>query len=243
MQVHIGCSGFHYDHWREKFYPEDLAKTKWLEYYAGHFKTVEINNSFYRMPTEKTVKNWYSVTPEKFIFSVKGPQYITHRKKLSVDEPMQSYLTQFQKIVSFLGEKTGPILWQLPGYYNPNPQKFEIFCKLISKDFDHIFEFRNDKWFNNEIYNILQKYGLGLCIVSSPKVQGVVKATSETAYIRLHGKGSMYSDNYSDQDLVEWKNKLVKLDAKKLFAYFDNDANAYAVYNAKTLAKMFGDNL
>src|SRR5437763_1163982 len=107
MQVYIGCSGFHYDHWREKFYPADLAKTKWLEYYASHFKTVEINNSFYRMPSEKTVKNWYSVTPDNFIFSVKGPQYITHRKKLSIDEPMQNYLTQFQKIVAFLGEKTG----------------------------------------------------------------------------------------------------------------------------------------
>lgn len=239
MENYVGCSGFYYKHWIDKFYPEDLPKSKWLGYYAEHFNTVELNNSFYRMPDEKAVKNWYTITPASFIFSVKGLRFITHLKKLTVDEMMIDYLTRFQNVISLLKDKLGPVLWQLPGNFNLNLTKLDKFCELLNTDFYHVFEFRNKEWFTQEVYDLLEKYKYGLCIVSGPeKVPEIVKSTSETGYVRFHGK-AMYSSNYSNEDLKEWKMKLEKLPAKRLFAYFNNDANAYAVSNAQYLTSLF----
>jgi len=240
MEKFIGCSGYYYDHWKDIFYPQGVPKYKWLEFYANHFNTVEINNTFYRMPDEKTVKNWYVRTPAGFLFSVKGFRVITHMKKLSVDTMLLDSLHQFQHTVRFLKDKLGPLLWQLPGSFTMNIGKLEKFCAALSPEFQHVFEFRNASWFTQEVYEVLQKYNHGLCIVSSPgNVLEVVKTTSDVAYIRFHGKGSWYDDNYSNEDLQHWKQKLEHIEAAKLFAYFNNDIGGYAIGNAKYLRSLF----
>jgi uncharacterized protein YecE (DUF72 family) len=240
METYIGCSGYYYNHWKGLFYPEDLPKRKWLIYYSEHFNTVEINNTFYRMPEEKSIKNWYSITPANFIFSIKGLRFITHLKKLSVDNLLLDSLNQFQHIAGKLEEKTGPVLWQLPGNFKLNLAKLEKFCSVLSTEFQHVFEFRNETWFIEPVYDILKNYDHVICIVSGPdKVPEVVKAISETSYIRFHGKNSWYSGNYRNEDLIEWKEKLRNIHAGKLFAYFNNDANAYAINNGRYFASLF----
>src|SRR5665647_2644372 len=166
MKKYIGCSGFYYNHWKGPFYPQDLSKSKWLPFYAEHFNTVELNNTFYRMPEEKAVKNWYAVTPANFIFAVKGYRYISHLKKLSIDAESLQSLEQFYRIAGLLKEKLGPVLWQLPGGFAVNIPKLEKFCSVLSTEFKNVFEFRNVSWFTQGVYDVLEKYSIGLCIVS-----------------------------------------------------------------------------
>lgn len=240
MKKYIGCSGYYYNHWKGVFYPEKLPKNQWLVFYSSHFNSVEINNTFYRMPQEKAVKNWYNITPAGFLFAVKGYRYITHIKKLIADNDLIRYLNDFQKLAGLLKEKAGPLLWQFPASFRNNPERLKKFCMSLSKEFNHVFEFRNDTWFNNETYEILEKYGCSLCIVSGPSsVPRVVIAINDTAYIRFHGEGSWYRDNYSNEALQSWKKALDETHAGRLLAYFNNDMNAYAVNNGQYFASLY----
>lgn len=240
MKRYIGCSGYYYKHWISLFYPESLPRNKWLIYYADHFNTVEINNTFYRMPEDKAVKNWYSITPENFVFAVKGYRYFTHLKKFVTDDEFKDNLNKFQRIAGLLKEKTGPLLWQLPRNFMVNPGKLEKFCSMLSTHFHHVFEFRNEGWFNQEVYDILSRHKHALCIVSGPSsTPGVIGTTTDFAYIRFHGEGSWYNDNYSEESLKLWKTKLEDCRVSTLYAFFNNDMNAYAVNNAKYFQNLF----
>jgi len=240
MKIYIGCSGYYYNHWRGLFYPDNLPQKKWLVHYADHFKTVEINNTFYRMPLENAIKNWYSTTPEGFMFSVKGYRYFTHLRKLIIDDAFRQYLKEFMHLAGFLKEKTGPILWQFPGTFKADLTRLEKFSKILPENFIHVFEFRNESWFNESVYDILARYKHSICIVSGPgNIPRVIKITSPVAYIRFHGEGSWYSDNYSNEALKEWKEALEKINASQLYAYFNNDVNAHAVNNAKYFASLY----
>jgi uncharacterized protein YecE (DUF72 family) len=240
MKKYIGCSGFYYNHWKGPFYPQDLSKSKWLPFYAEHFNTVELNNTFYRMPEEKAVKNWYAVTPARFIFAVKGYRFISHLKKLTVDAESLRSVEQFYRIAGLLKEKLGPVLWQLPGGFGVNIPRLEKFCSALSTEFQNVFEFRNVSWFTQGVFDVLEKYNAGLCIVSGPgKIPEVVRATSDFGYVRFHGKGSWYNDNYSNEDLDSWKTRLDALKLKELYAYFNNDINAYAINNGRYMASLW----
>lgn len=241
METHIGCSGYYYSHWKGPFYPATLPKSKWLDYYARHFNTVEINNTFYKMPQEKTIRKWYDTVPEGFVFSLKGFRYITHLKRLTYDMVLLDYLDQFMHAAAYLKEKSGPILWQFPGSFKADIAKLEKFCSLLSHDFQHVFEFRDTSWFNDEVYAVLEKYRHTLCIVSAPgNIPEVVRATSSTSYIRFHGQNTWYDSNYSNEDLLAWKQRLEMLPVEKLFIFFNNDINVFAVYNGQYLASLFG---
>jgi uncharacterized protein YecE (DUF72 family) len=240
MEKFIGCSGYYYNHWIGLFYPEGLPRNKWLEFYADHFSTVEINNTFYKMPVEKTIRNWYERTPSNFVFSVKGYRYFTHLKKFNADEEFIGNLNTFHHLAGFLNEKCGPLLWQLPRNFPLNINKLKTFCSLLSREFNHVFEFRNESWFNDEVYDILRKHNCALCIISGPStIPQVINTTSKFSYIRFHGEGSWYSDNYSDDSLRLWKDKLVSINAGAMYAYFNNDVNAYAINNALYLNSLF----
>ncbi len=240
MKTFIGCSGFYYNHWKGPFYPQDLAKSKWLPFYAEHFNTVELNNTFYRMPEEKAVNNWYAITPSDFVFAVKGYRFISHLKKLSVDAELQNSLAQFYRVASLLKDKLGPVLWQLPGGFRVNIPKLEKSCSVLSSGFHNVFEFRNEIWLNQDVFEVLEKYKTGLCIVSGPgKIPEVVRATSDIAYVRFHGKGSWYNDKYSNEDLELWKTRLDALKVNELYAYFNNDIHAYAIGNGQYLASLY----
>ena len=242
MKIYIGCSGYNYKGWSDIFYPDKLPKKQWLEYYAGHFNTVEINNTFYRFPKEDVLKKWLENTPDDFRFTIKANRYFTHTKKLKADERFFERLREFQRIVNTAKDKVECILWQLPGNLHKNIPKIEEFCKSVEhKDIHHVIEFRHESWFDGSVYDVLMNENVTFCILSAPGVlpEDTV-VTSDTAYIRFHGKSSWYDYHYSDKELEEWKKRIEKLSpVKKIFIYFNNDQHANAVKNARKLQELF----
>lgn len=240
MDVHVGCSGYYYNHWKGVFYPEGLPKKEWLQFYSQHFSTVEINNTFYRMPFKNAVNNWYSITPAGFVFAVKGYRYFTHLKRLIVDDDFREMMLQFLDTASLLKEKLGPLLWQFPGSFTANSERLRDFCKLIGREFSCVFEFRHQSWFTQEVFGILQEHRHALCLVSSPAtVPNIFNSSSAFAYIRFHGEGAWYRHNYSNEALESWKRKLDGINSGILYAYFNNDVSGYAISNGKYFASLY----
>lgn len=230
----IGTSGWHYDHWRDKFYPPKLAKASWLEFYARHFPTVELNASFYHLPSENAFTTWYKLSPSGFTFAVKVSRFITHIKHLKdCAEPLQNFL----KRAEILGEKLGPLLYQLPPGMHRDDATLESFLAILPRDRHHVFEFRHESWLDDAVFDILRRYNVGLCIFDMPRVTCPLVATADFAYVRFHGSGALYSSNYSDEELAGWASKLGQLPdtVKAVYIYFNNDIGGYALDNARTL--------
>jgi len=235
-RYYIGTSGWHYDDWRGKFYPEKLPKNRWLDFYTQHFPTVELNYTFYRLPTEKAVTAWYDSSPADFFFAVKVSRYITHMKKL---KDGADAMALFMSRISPLKEKTGPLLYQLPFEFQRDDERLSGFLSVLSQKYKHVFEFRDKSWYHEEVYSILRKYGAGFCIFDMPGLTSPVVATADFAYIRFHGKDDLYTSKYDDKDLSEWADKISKLakQLKEVFIYFNNDTAGYALDNAVTLKR------
>ncbi|MDX2001086.1 MAG: DUF72 domain-containing protein [Chitinophagales bacterium] len=239
MEAYLGCSGYHYRDWRGQFYPEELPMKKWLPYYAERFNSVEINNSFYRLPTVKAFQGWYDQTPKHFLFTIKGSRYITHMKKLVKGPELNDSLAKIYDLASHLKEKLGPILWQLPGFLKKDINKLEGFCQSISKEFINVIEFRHTSWFDEEVYEIMRQYKVTFSMVSAPdKLPEDAMLTSDIAYLRFHGKDKWYDYDYSHGELETWAKKLKKLKPKQCFAYFNNDWHANAPRNCMLLESM-----
>jgi uncharacterized protein YecE (DUF72 family) len=232
-EILIGCSGYYYKDWREKFYPKKLPQKEWLPYYARYFNTVEINNTFYKFPEASMFERWKEITPENFRFTLKGSRYITHMKKLkSVEES----LDRFYEVSSVLEDKLASILWQLPPNLKRNDERLEKFCKQLSKSVPQIIEFRNMSWFDEEVFDILQKYNVAYCIISAPgELPEFLNITAPWTYIRFHGKEHWYNYKYSNEELQQWADKVSAMDAEQVMIYFNNDYNANAVTNGQEL--------
>lgn len=234
-QIYIGTSGFSYNHWKENFYPKDLNPKDWLNYYSNVFSTVELNTTFYHLPLISTVKKWHSQVGDNFLFSVKASRYITHQKKLH--DCQESVRIFYQKIQE-LQNKKGPILFQLPPSFKMNKDRLEEFIKNLKKPHLHVFEFRNDTWFIDEIYEILKKNQIALCITDLNGKISPEEVTADFTYIRLHGPKKAYKGSYGPQ-LKEWKQKIEKWSSKaSVYCYFDNDEKGYAIQDARTLKEM-----
>lgn len=227
----IGTSGWNYPHWSEGvFYPEDLSQSRWLEYYTEFFNSVELNVTFYRLVQKKTFQNWYKRTPRDFYFVAKGSRFITHIKKLN--DPREP-LDLFMNNVLELREKLAAVLWQLPPSFKKDLKRLEAFLELIKKiGIRQVFEFRNNTWFDKEVYTLLKKYNGCLCIAHSNRFPCIKELTSDFLYLRFHGGGSLYSSNYSDKELKEWMSFAKAFNDKDVLAFFNNDAYGYAVKNA-----------
>jgi uncharacterized protein YecE (DUF72 family) len=233
-RYYIGTSGWHYEHWRGLFYPEKLDKARWLEFYAGHFTTVELNNTFYRLPSENAFDTWRDSTPADFTFAVKVSRFITHIKRLKdVGEPLERFIARAQ----ILGDKLGPLLYQLPPNMHRNDDRLESFLSTLPPVVRHVIEFRHESWLDEEVFDILRRYNVGLCVFDMPDVTCPIVATADFAYIRFHGSTGLYFSCYSDGELMSWAKRLKNLaqNLKAVYVYFNNDAEAYAVSNAKTL--------
>jgi len=229
MEKFIGCSGFHYKDWKGKFYPEDIKKEDWLEYYSKSFNSVEINNTFYKIPEKDTLKYWLWQTPEDFRFSLKGSRYITHMKKL---KDCKKHVERFYKAIEPLEEKLGAVLWQLPGNLHRNDEKIETFCKELDNTYTNVIEFRHISWFNREIYELLSSYGVTVCSLSAPgDLPEMLEDSSGKIYLRFHGKEEWYRYQYSEEELGEWTEKIHQSGAGISYVYFNNDYKAYAVEN------------
>jgi len=213
-----------------------MPTKQFLPYYASKFSTIEINNTFYHLPTHETLAHWRDETPEDFLFTCKASRFITHMKKLK--DPEQS-IKQFFETLTVLQHKLGPILFQLPPRWKMNVLRLEEFLKALPTTFRYVFEFRDESWFAQPVYDILSKYGAAFCLYHlagrwSPEI-----ITADYVYIRLHGPGESYQGKYHDHTLRAWSNKCQKWAhaGKDVYCYFDNDENGYAPINALALQR------
>jgi len=235
--IRIGTSGWYYNHWKELFYPAELPKSKWFEYYAGHFDTVEINNTFYHQPKQESIKRWQRLAPEHFIYSVKANRYITHIKRLKDSaEP----LDRFFEGVCLLKRKLGPILYQLPPNFHKDLDLLRSFIKLLPKNQAGVFEFRHKSWYCGDTYKLLDKFGVGFCVHDMPDIVSPRIVTGDIIYIRFHGSTGRYEGNYSKSALQNWAKWLKEhtKEVRNVYAYFNNDIDANAISNAKTLKEL-----
>jgi len=235
--IHIGTSGWHYRHWRERFYPAELAPSAWLTYYAREFNCVELNSSFYRLPTETTLREWVEQTPADFRFAVKASRLITHRSKLhDCDAMLQTLLHR----IGGLGSKLGPILLQLPPRWHVNPERLRAFLPHLPAEQRFAFEFRDSSWHTPEIYNLLRTYQVTFCQFDLGGFQSPAEITTDMVYIRLHGPAAVYAGSYAMQTLRTWARRLLtwRAEGKVIYLFFDNDQSGYAVSNARTLREL-----
>lgn len=235
----IGTSGWSYSHWRGPFYPADLGHEFQLAYYAEHFDSVEINSTFYRLPERKLLKAWYDTVPGNFVFAVKASRFITHMKKLST--PANTARSFFRRI-DVLGDKLGPVLFQLPPRWHCNRERLASFLASLSRDFHYSFEFRDSSWLTPAIYDLLARHGAALCFYELAGYRSPMVVTSTLIYIRLHGPDGPYQGRYDKRALGRWAKKIRAWSAegRSVCCYFDNDQLAYAALNALELARMVG---
>lgn len=236
-KLHIGTSGWMYDHWEGRFYPRGLKKEEWLRHYCRYFGTVEINNTFYHLPKEAVFKGWRKKARKGFLYAVKGNRFITHIKRLrDCREPLQLFFSR----VKYLGPALGPVLFQLPPKMKKDLMKLESFLKLLPKRKRFVFEFRNPEWFDEEVYALLRKYKASFCVYSMPGHECPKVITSSLVYIRMHGGSIIYGSNYSDKELKKLAQQIRGYLKKKLevYVYFNNDASGYAVKNALRLKEL-----
>ncbi len=230
-ELRVGTSGWHYDHWREVFYPPGLPSGQYPSFYAGHFNTVEINNSFYRLPGHATFRSWAAKAPPGFVFAVKASRYITHMKKL---RDCGEALEKFLKNAGGLGEKLGPVLFQLPPRWKINPHRLEEFIEALPRANRYAFEFRDETWLHEDIYRLLEKHNCALCAASSPSFPQTRRITADFAFLRFHGGEAPYSSKYAIDELKEWAAfaRTLSAEGRDVYAYFNNDAFGYAIEDA-----------
>jgi uncharacterized protein YecE (DUF72 family) len=235
--VRIGTSGWHYKHWIGKFYPAGLPASQMFDYYQRFFDTVELNNSFYRLPTPEAFAAWRDAAPSKFLFAVKGSRFLTHNKKLK--EPEQA-LQNLLPRAEVLGRKLGPILFQLPPKWGVNVERLETFLQVLPPQHRYAFEFREPSWHTERVYEILRKYNAAYCIYELAGFQSPILLTANFSYVRLHGPGAKYQGSYTAEALTRWAAQLVAWSPKlrNVYVYFDNDDSGYAVYNALELREL-----
>lgn len=235
-EVRIGTSGWSYKHWRDTFYPADVKVKDHFEYYRKHFDTVEINNTFYRLPDKETFVNWKNSVPENFRFIVKASRFITHMKKLQ--DPVQT-IARFMDSVGLLEEKLSRILFQLPPNLKANCALLKQFLEALPKNFRYVFEFRNADWYRDEVYELLKIHNCAFCIYELDGHLSPVEITADFVYLRLHGPGRKYQGNYSDEILSRWADRCREWSqTKDVFVYFDNDEKGFAAFNAIRLKEL-----
>jgi uncharacterized protein YecE (DUF72 family) len=239
-QLSIGCSGFSYKHWKKTFYPEDLPERKWLEYYSRVFSTVELNVTFYHLPSQSAFRSWKRGTPPRFVFAVKGSRFITHVKRLL--DP-QEPLIRFFEGASLLEEKLAVVLWQFPPAFKLNLDRFSAFLVLLKKyPYRHAFEFRHESWIESSLIDLCRSNNAALCMADSPPHLDELPVTADFVYLRRHGQRARYAGRYSKDQIARDAERISKYQAggKDVFIYFNNDAHGYAPQNAGELSDMLG---
>ena len=206
-------------------------------FYQRHFDTVELNNSFYRLPTPEAFDCWRESAPAGFLFAVKGSRFVTHNKKLKdPEQPLKNLLPRAER----LGKKLGPILWQLPPKWRRNVQRLEEFLQALPARHHYAFEFREPSWHDESVYQVLRRHNAAYCIYELAGFATELHITADFAYVRLHGPGAKYQGSYSKQTLEQWAQRIVGWSQKlrAVYVYFDNDQAAYAAKNALDLKRL-----
>jgi len=239
-RLFIGTSGYVYKHWKQLFYPEKLPAKQWLSHYCSVFSTVELNTTFYSLPTENGVDAWKAGSPEGFVFACKGSRFLTHMKRLTdVDVGVHRYF----ELVLRLGEKLGPVLWQLPPQMTkPDPERLEQFLAFLPANVRHAVEFRSDAWYTDEICDVLDTYGAAFCEHDAVDRQPP-RYTGGWRYIRFHGAQSRYRGLYGRAALWPWVEDLKRWKAlgHDAYVYFNNDLQGHALSDALDLLDLTGE--
>jgi uncharacterized protein YecE (DUF72 family) len=226
----IGCSGWQYKHWRGNFYPAELPTTLWLSHYATQFDTVEINNSFYRLPSEATFAAWARRVPAGFIYAVKASRFLTHMKKLKdPEEPLALFFARARRLDSTLG----PVLYQLPPRWALNLERLQLFLRALPRRRQHAIEFRDPTWYDDRVFALLERYKVALCLHDMQGSASGFLTVGPFVYARFHGT-SKYSGSYTSETLERWAEWLAARagEGKPVFAYFNNDTGGHAPRDA-----------
>jgi uncharacterized protein YecE (DUF72 family) len=236
--IRIGTSGYHYKHWVGTFYPPKTPASRMLEYYIQHFDTLELNNSFYRLPTIQAFECWRDATPKNFVFAVKASRFITHNKKLKDPE---NALDNILPRAEHLGRKLGPVLFQLPPKWKLNLERLEKLLEILPKEHRYTFEFRELSWMKPEVNRVLERHNAAFCIYELAGYHSPCDITADFSYVRLHGpEAGKYQGSYSEHRLGVWAKRIEEWGKKlkAIYIYFDNDQAGYAAQNAFTLREM-----
>ncbi len=242
-QVWIGTSGWFYRHWYGKIYPSKLSTREWLSYYATHFDTVEVNSTFYRLPSRNVVLDWYRNTPAEFVFALKISRFVSHIKRL---KSVHREWKQFLMLREWLKEKVGPLLLQLPPSFEFSGENFERLKNFLRRcrksNLRVAVEFRHSSWDKEKVFQLLTNYNTALCIAHGPKGKIPIfeTLTADFVYLRFHGSPRLYASSYSLKQLQQWAAKIRQWrdQGREIFVYFNNDFEGYAFQNAKTLKEL-----
>jgi uncharacterized protein YecE (DUF72 family) len=235
-QVRIGTSGWEYAHWAGDFYPADLPRDRWLEHYVTEFETVELNNSFYRLPEASVFAGWAKRVPADFRFAVKASRYLTHVRRLrEPTEPLRRFWTRARR----LGQRLGPVLYQLPPRWRPNEERLRGFLDAVP-DEPQAIEFRDPRWYLSGTFDLLADGGIALCLHDMTGSAPPIAPVGPFVYLRFHGSGARYGGRYSSQRLSAWADRIAGWTDADLpvWAYFNNDVGGHAVRDAARLREM-----
>lgn len=240
--IFIGTSGWSYKHWKGIFYPDSLPQSKWMNFFITKYTTVEINNSFYKLPEEQTFINWQKAVPDNFIFSVKANRFITHIKRLS---NVEDILFLFLERVKLLKDNLGVILFQLPPTFKVNLEKLNGFLMLLPKQFKYTFEFRNPDWWIQDTFDLLRNFNAAFCIYEMPGMITPREVTSDIVYIRFHSPFDRNLKQFEMPLLMNWAEFILNCSSngKKIYCYFNNDWFGYAIQDSEMLQEIINSNI
>jgi uncharacterized protein YecE (DUF72 family) len=237
-RVRVGTSGWVYRDWRGAFYPQTLPVARWFDYYARSFDTVEINNTFYRLPDEAAFRAWREQAPAGFLYALKASRYLTHMKKLrEPSAPLERLLVRAR----LLGPHLGPVLYQLPPHWGCNVERLRAFIAQLPAGVDHVFEFRDPSWFHDEVRALLEEARVGFCIHDLHGLRCPHWTPGRVVYVRFHGPTEVrYAGSYGRAQLRRWAERIegFRRAGREVYAYFNNDVAGHAVANARTLAEL-----
>jgi uncharacterized protein YecE (DUF72 family) len=234
FELRVGCSGWQYKHWRGDFYPAGLATSRWFAHYALHFDTVEINNTFYRLPEAETFAKWREQAPPRFVYAVKASRFLTHMKKLKEpEEPLERFFDRATELKTRLG----PVLYQLPPRWPLDLERFEHFVRSL-RAYRHrpVVEFREPSWYDDRVFALMERHGVALCLHDMQGSPTGRRMVGPLIYVRFHG-WTKYAGRYGDETLDEWADWLAARtgDGLSVYAYFNNDIGGHAPRDATRL--------
>jgi len=240
-RVRVGCSGWNYQDWRERVYPRGLPPSKWLEHYATLFDTVEVNNTFYRLPRVEAVARWVEQSPPGFVFAVKASRYLTHVKRLrDLGDGVERFYAHIEPLAG--SPKMGPVLWQLPRTFKRDDERLAGALEALPPG-RHCFEFRHESWFADETYELLRRHNAALVIGDHPqRLFQAHELTADWTFIRFHYGHRGRNGNYSERELQEWAARIKDWRRRvEVYAYFNNDWMGFAVRNGLRLKELLDD--
>jgi uncharacterized protein YecE (DUF72 family) len=236
---HIGCSGYHYRHWKGTFYPDKLPQRRWFEFYSQHFRTLELNVTFYRFPQLSFLESWYAQSPPDFRFAVKAPRLITHYKQFH--DCAQLLADFYGTVGEGLGEKLGPVLFQLPPKAAYTPERLQRIVESLDPAFANVLEFRHPSWWDGAVFQELARHNIAFAGQSHPALPDAVVANTPVVYYRFHGVPELYKSPYSEEFLGKVAAEIrAEGTVREAYLYFNNDIDASAIGNARQMLALVG---